>query len=95
MTTTLAPTLTPRLRLTLVLLLAAQFMLAVDFSIAGRRAAQRPWGRRDLRGPAPPPASGREVPPGTAPRRTAESPKYVQYEDDSTARRGTAPDAAG
>ncbi|MGW5333469.1 MFS transporter [Streptomyces bauhiniae] len=33
MTTTLAPTLTPRLRLTLVLLLAAQFMLAVDFSI--------------------------------------------------------------
>ncbi|MEW2134191.1 hypothetical protein [Streptomyces sp. NPDC005435] len=39
----------------------------------------------DLRGPAP---------PGTAPRRTAESPKYVQYEGDSTARRGTAPDAA-
>ncbi|MET7613133.1 MFS transporter [Streptomyces seoulensis] len=33
MTTTLVPTLTPRLRLTLVLLLAAQFMLAVDFSI--------------------------------------------------------------
>ncbi|MFJ6907472.1 MFS transporter [Streptomyces griseoluteus] len=33
MTTTLAPTLTPRLRLTLVLLLAAQFMLAVDFSV--------------------------------------------------------------
>ncbi|MFF9360366.1 MFS transporter [Streptomyces griseoluteus] len=39
----------------------------------------------DLRGPAT---------PGTAPRRTDESPKCVQYEDDPTARRGTAPDAA-
>jgi signal transduction histidine kinase len=35
------------------------------------------------------------TPPGTAPRRTAASPKYVQYEGDAAARRCTAPNDAG
>ncbi|MGW0733754.1 alpha-(1-_3)-arabinofuranosyltransferase domain-containing protein [Streptomyces sp. NPDC002851] len=67
----------------LALALAFGLMHLVGVAAVARGARAR---LPDLRGPAT---------PGTAPRRTAASPTYAQYEGDTTARRCTAPDAAG